>query len=60
MVHFFYMALHLKPTFANSVAAAQAFGTNPNTGSSEWYWFCITTILLQEYIVKADAACNTS
>jgi len=44
-----------KPTFANSVAASQAFGTNPNTGSTNGFAF-VNTDPHQEYIVKADAA----
>ena len=45
----------LKPTFANSVAASQAFGTNPNTGSTDGFGF-VNDDPDQEYIVRADAA----
>ena len=48
-------ATTLKPTFANSVAASQAFGTNPNTGSTNGIGF-VNDNPDQEYIVKADAA----
>jgi hypothetical protein len=44
-----------KPTFANSVAASQAFGTNPNTGSTNGFAF-VNDDPIQSYIVKADAA----
>ena len=44
-----------KPTFANSVAAAQRFGTNPNTGSTNGIGF-VNDDPFQEYVVKADAA----
>ena len=44
-----------KPTFANSVAAAQRFGTNPNTGSTNGIG-CVNDDPFQEYVVKADAA----
>ena len=46
-----------KPTFANSVAASTAFGTNPNTGSTNGIAF-VNDDPLQEYIVKTDAACG--
>jgi hypothetical protein len=36
---FFIDGTTLKPTFANSVAASQAFGTNPNTGSTNGFAF---------------------
>ena len=44
-----------KPTFANEVAAAQAFGTNPNTGSTNGFAF-VNNDPYQEYTCKADAA----
>ena len=44
-----------KPTFANEVAASQAFGTNPNTGSTNGFAF-VNNDPFQEYICKADAA----
>ena len=44
-----------KPTFANNVAASQAFGTNPNTGSTNGFAF-VNDDPNQEYMVKADAA----
>ena len=44
-----------KPTFANSVAASQAFGTNPNTNSTNGFAF-VNNDPYQEYICKADAA----
>ena len=46
-----------KPTFANSVAASTAFGTNPNTGSTNGVAF-VNDDPHQEYIVKTDAACG--
>jgi hypothetical protein len=49
------MELHLKPTFANSVAASTTFGTNPNTGSTDGIGF-VNDDPYQEYIVKSDAA----
>ena len=52
---FFIDGTTLKPTFANSVAASQAFGTNPNTGSTNGVGF-VNDNPDQEYIVKADAA----
>ena len=52
---FFVDSTTLKPTFANSVAASQAFGTNPNTGSTNGFAF-VNTDPYQEYICKADAA----
>ena len=52
---FFIDGTTLKPTFANSVAASQSFGTNPNTGSTNGFAF-VNTDPHQEYIVKADAA----
>ena len=48
-----------KPTFANNVAASQAFGTNPNTGSTNGFAF-VNTDPHQEYICKADAAIAVS
>ena len=45
----------LKPTFANSVAASQAFGTNPNTGNTNGIAF-VNNDPYQSYICKADAA----
>ena len=44
-----------KPTFANSVAAATRFGTNPNTNSTRHNGF-VNDDPHQEYIIKADAA----
>ena len=44
-----------KPTFANSVAAGQRFGTNPNTNSTDGIGF-VNDDPHQEYIIKADAA----
>jgi hypothetical protein len=44
-----------KPTWANFVAASQAFGTNYNTGSSDGIGF-VNDNEMQEYVVKADAA----
>ena len=44
-----------KPTFANSVAAATRFGTNPNTNSTNGIGF-VNDDPHQEYIIKADAA----
>ena len=52
---FFIDGTTLKPTFANSVAASQAFGTNPNTGSTNGVGF-VNDNPDQEYIVKTDAA----
>ena len=52
---FFIDGTTLKPTFANSVAASQSFGTNPNTGSTNGFAF-VNDDPLQSYIVKADAA----
>ena len=52
---FFIDGTTLKPTFANSVAASQAFGTNPNTGSTNGFAF-VNNDPYQEYICKADAA----
>ena len=43
-----------KPTWANFVAASQAFGTNYNTGSSDGLGF-VNDNPFQEYVVKADA-----
>ena len=48
-----------KPTFANEVAASQAFGTNPHTGSTNGFAF-VNTDPYQEYICKADAAIAVS
>ena len=45
-----------KPTFANSVAASTTFGTDYNTGSKRHNMVLLTTILMQEYVVKCDAA----
>ena len=56
---FFIDGTTLKPTFANSVAASQAFGTNPNTGSTNGVGF-VNDNPDQEYIVKADAAVTAS
>ena len=56
---FFIDSTTLKPTFANSVAASQAFGTNPNTGSTNGFAF-VNTDPHQEYICKADAAIAVS
>ena len=44
-----------KPTWANFVAASQAFGTNYNTGSTDGIGF-VNDNPFQEYVVKADAA----
>ena len=52
---FFIDSTTKKPTFANSVAASQAFGTNPNTGSTNGFAF-VNDDPNQEYMVKADAA----
>ena len=52
---FFVDSTTLKPTFANSVAASQAFGTNPNTGSTNGFAF-VNNDPHQQYICKADAA----
>jgi len=52
---FFIDGTTLKPTFANSVAASQAFGTNPNTGSTNGIAF-VNNDPYQSYICKADAA----
>ena len=52
---FFIDSTTKKPTFANSVAASQAFGTNPNTGSTNGFAF-VNNDPYQEYICKADAA----
>ena len=52
---FFIDGTTLKPTFANSVAASQAFGTNPNTGSTNGFAF-VNNDPYQSYICKADAA----
>ena len=52
---FFVDSTTLKPTFANNVAASQAFGTNPNTGSTNGFAF-VNNDPYQEYICKADAA----
>ncbi len=48
-----------KPTWANFVAASQAFGTNYNTGSSDGVGF-VNDNPNQEYVVKADAICAQS
>ena len=52
---FFIDSTTKKPTFANNVAASQAFGTNPNTGSTNGFAF-VNNDPFQEYICKADAA----
>ena len=53
---FFYIdSTTKKPTFANSVAASQAFGTNPNTGSTNGFAY-VNNDPFQEYLCKADAA----
>jgi hypothetical protein len=52
---FFIDSTTLKPTFANSVAAATRFGTNPNTNSTNGIGF-VNDDPHQEYIIKADAA----
>ena len=52
---FFIDGTSLKPTFANNVAASQAFGTNPNTGNTNGIAF-VNNDPYQEYICKADAA----
>ena len=52
---FFIDSTTLKPTFANNVAASQAFGTNPNTGSTNGFAF-VNNDPYQEYICKTDAA----
>ena len=52
---FFIDGTTLKPTFANSVAASQAFGTNPNTGNNNGIAF-VNNDPYQSYICKADAA----
>ena len=46
-----------KPTWANFVAASQAFGTNYNTGSSDGVGF-VNDNPMQEYVVKCDAICT--
>mgnify|MGYP001435992197 CR=1 FL=1 len=47
---FFYIdSTTKKPTFANSVAASQAFGTNPNTGSTNGFAF-VNNDPFQEYL----------
>ena len=56
---FFIDSTTKKPTFANNVAASQAFGTNPNTGSTNGFAF-VNTDPHQEYICKADAAIAVS
>jgi len=48
-----------KPTWANFVAASQAFGTNYNTGSTDGVGF-VNDNEMQEYVVKCDAACAQS
>ena len=48
-----------KPTWANFVAASQAFGTNYNTGSTDGVGF-VNDNPNQEYVVKCDAACAQS
>jgi len=56
---FFIDSTTKKPTFANNVAASQAFGTNPNTGSTNGFAF-VNTDPYQEYVCKADAAIAVS
>ena len=46
-----------KPTWANFVAASQAFGTNYNTGSTNGVGF-VNDNPMQEYVVKCDAICT--
>tara|TARA_R100001126_G_scaffold92967_1_gene63123 strand:+ start:78 stop:734 length:657 start_codon:yes stop_codon:yes gene_type:complete len=53
---FFINSTTSKPTFANSVAAATTFGTNPNTNSTDGVAF-VNDDPTQEYIVKTDGAC---
>ena len=48
-----------KPTWANSVASGQTFGTDYNTGSSDGIGF-VNDNPNQEYVVKADAAAAVS
>ena len=48
---FFIDSTTKKPTFANNVAASQAFGTNPNTGSTNGFAF-VNNDPFQEYGVK--------
>ena len=44
-----------KPTWSNTVASGQTFGTNYNTGSSDGIGF-VNDNPMQEYVVKAAAA----
>jgi hypothetical protein len=44
-----------KPTWANFVAASQAFGTDYNTGSSDGVGF-VNDYPFQEYVTKCDAS----
>ena len=44
-----------KPTWANFVAASQAFGTDYNTGSSDGVGF-VNDAPFQEYVTKCDAS----
>ena len=44
-----------KPTWSNTVASGQAFGTDYNTGSSDGIGF-VNDNPMQEYVVKAAAA----
>ena len=48
-----------KPTWANSVASGQTFGTDYNTGSADGIGF-VNDNPNQEYVVKADAAAAVS
>ena len=48
-----------KPTWANTVASGQAFGTDYNTGSADGIGF-VNDNPFQEYVVKADAAAAVS
>ena len=53
---FFIDSTTKKPTFANNVAASQAFGTNPNTGSTNGFAFVNTRSVPRIHHCKADAA----
>ena len=48
-----------KPTWSNTVASGQAFGTDYNTGSSDGVGF-VNDNPMQEYVVKAAAATAVS
>jgi len=48
-----------KPTWSNTVASGQAFGTDYNTGSSDGIGF-VNDNPMQEYVVKAAAATAVS